>query len=152
MEATRNRKQHSHRTLQISFALLTLLLISNALRAQVTITIGPPPPWGPIGFPEIQYYYIPDVETYYDVQSAMFIYYESGGWVYRPHLPHRYRNYNLYNGYKVVMTGYRGSSPYDHFNEHKRDYKKGGYKGDRQETYGPGNRNSKHENKKRKHD
>ena len=51
------------------------------------------------------------------------------------------------------MTGYRGNSPYDHFNEHRRDYTKGGYKGDRQKTYGEhsGNGNSKNKNRKNKH-
>ncbi len=155
MEVIKNKKQDSFKNLKISFALITLLLISNALMAQVAITIGPPPAWGPAGYPEVQYYYIPDVEAYYDVQSSMFIYYGTSGWVHRSHLPYRYRNYNLYNGYKVVMTGYRGNSPYDHFNEHKRDYKRGGYQGERQKTYGehPGNKNSGHDNsKKKKHD
>ncbi len=127
-----------------------LLFFSNALMAQVTITIGSPPPWGPVGFAEVQYYYLPDVEAYYDVHSSMFIYYGTGGWVHRAQLPSRYRHYDLYSGYKVVMTGYRGHTPYDHFSEHKREFKKGNYHGEKQKTNGEHSGNSKDKGGNRK--
>ncbi len=123
-----------------------LLFVSNVLMAQVTVTIGSPPAWGPVGYPEVRYYYLPDVEAYYDIQSTKFIYYQPTGWVYASRLPSRYRHYNLYDGYKVAMTGYRGNTPYDHFTGHKRDFKKGSYHGEKQKTNG--SQGGKSKNKK----
>ncbi|MBK5279846.1 MAG: hypothetical protein JJE09_13385, partial [Bacteroidia bacterium] len=89
------------------------------------------------------YYYLPDIETYYDVQSSRFIYFQPTGWVHASRLPSRYRYYNLYDGYKVAMTGYNGHSPYDHFSGHRRDFKKGTFHGERQKTNGESPENSK---------
>jgi len=123
----------------------TFLLISNAGQAQVSVNvnIGSPPPWGPVGYTEVRYYYLPDVEAYYDVQTSMFIYFGGGVWVHRSYLPSRYRNYDLYGGYKVVMTDYRGDAPYNNFREYKTRYARG-YHGEAQRTIGerPGRGNS----------
>jgi hypothetical protein len=104
-----------------------MLFIAGTVQAQITLSInlGSPPQWGPAGYSEARYYYLPDVEAYYDVQSSMFIYYGIGGWVRRNSLPARYKNYDLYSGYKVVMTDYRGNTPYSQFNEHRRKYARG---------------------------
>ncbi|MES2836176.1 MAG: hypothetical protein V4667_01520 [Bacteroidota bacterium] len=119
------------------------LLFTNIIKAQVTINIGTPPPWGPAGYSEVRYYYLPDVEAYYDVNSSMFIYYGNGIWLRRNQLPTHYRNYDLYGGYKVVMTDYRGNDPHIYFKEYKRKYAKG-YRGGPQKTNGqkPGKGNS----------
>ena len=114
-----------------------IMLFSNIIKAQVSvnINIGSPPEWGPIGYTEVRYYYLPDVEAYYDIQSSTFIYFGDGVWLHRAYLPTRYRNYDLYNGYKVVMVDYHGEAPYSHFKEHKMKYKKG-YRGPAQKTIG----------------
>ncbi len=103
------------------------LLLSNLSQAQVdvSINIGSPPPWGPPGPPEVEYYYLPDVESYYDVRSSQFIYYNGSVWIRSKHLPSRYRNYDLYNGYVVVLNDYHGRTPYTHFSHHKVKYHKG---------------------------
>jgi hypothetical protein len=113
------------------------LFILNSVHAQVSVNvaIGSPPPWGPVGYTEVRYYYLPDVEAYYDVQTSMFIYYGGGAWVRRTYLPTRYRSYDLYSGYKVVMTDYRGDAPYNNFKEYKTRYAKG-YRGAAQKTIG----------------
>jgi hypothetical protein len=120
-----------------------LLALSSGIQAQVKVNVGTPPQWGPAGHSQVRYYYLPDVEAYYDVHSSSFIYYEGGSWVRRPHLPGRHRNYDLYRGYKVVMTDYHGNSPYSNHNSFKMKYKKG-YHGGNQKTIGqkPGNGNS----------
>lgn len=130
-----------------------LLFFANNIGAQISVnvTIGTPPQWAPVGYSEVQYYYIPDVEAYYDVKSSNFIYFEGGKWIHRKHLSKHYRNYNLYNGYKVVLSDYRGNTPYIHFKNHKIKYKKG-YKGTYQKTYKDkhkkGNKKSKEKSKK----
>ena len=114
-----------------------LLLFAGSVQAQISVQInlGTPPQWGPAGYSDVRYYYLPDVEAYYDVPSSMFIYYNGVKWIHRNSLPVRYRNYDLYSGYKVVMSDYRGDTPYSYFREHKRKYAKG-YHGKNQPTYG----------------
>ena len=107
----------------------------------------------------MRYYYLPDVEAYYDVQTSTFIYYGGGAWVHRRYLPVRYRSYDLYSGYKVVMTDYHGDAPYVNFKDYKRRYARGYHKeaqktiGERpskgnhiQEKVKPANQNNKYEN------
>ncbi len=115
----------------------------NIAKAQVNVNVNIGPAWGPAGYSGVRYYYIPDVEAYYDVPSAMFIYYSGGVWVHRAYLPVRYRSYDLYNGYKVVMTDYRGNKPYIYHKSYKVKYAKG-YRGKPQKTIGmkSGNKNS----------
>lgn len=128
------------------FLLGTALFLAFASQAQVSVNvnIGAPPMWGPVGYSNVQYYYLPDVEAYYDVPSSMFIYQSGGVWIHRTYLPTRYRNYDLYSGYKVVMTDYHGSKPYINHNNYKIKYAKG-YRGPVQHNIGvkPGHGNSK---------
>lgn len=114
-----------------------MLFFAVAVEAQISvhINLGTPPQWGPTGYSDVRYYYLPDVEAYYDVPSSMFIYFNGVTWVHRSYLPSRYRDYDLYNGYKVVMSDYRGNTPYTHFREYKAKYAKG-YRGEHQKTYG----------------
>ena len=122
------------------------LIFASESQAQlsVNVNIGTPPLWGPSGYSDVRYYYLPDVEAYYDVNTSRFIYFSGNTWVHRRYLPKQYRNYDLYNGYKVVMTDYRGNAPYTYYKQHKVKYAKG-YKGSYQKTYGnkPGNGNYK---------
>jgi hypothetical protein len=119
------------------FAAGILLFLAGNLQAQISVNVnlGSPPPWGPYGYTEVRYYYLPDVQAYYDIQTSMFIYFGSGRWIHRPHLPARYRNYDLYSGYKVVLSDYHGDAPYSHFREHKSKYARG-YHGEYQRTIG----------------
>lgn len=114
-----------------------LLFFAVSVQAQISVNVNPgsPPQWGPAGYADVQYYYLPDLEAYYDVPAARFIYYSGGTWVRRATLPSRYRTYDLYDGYKVVMTDYRGNAPYTHFKEHKIKYIKG-HKGHGQKSIG----------------
>ncbi len=132
-----------------------ILFLASDMQAQVSVSvnIGSPPQWGPVGYDNnVRYYYLPDVEAYYDLQTAMFIYYGGGVWIHRKQLPLRYRNYDLYKGYKVVMTDYRGKTPYIYFKEYKIKYAKG-YRGHEQKTYGmkPGNTKTKKQSKGNSH-
>jgi len=113
------------------FVLAVVLLFAGASQAQISVrfNIGLPPSWGPEGYTDVRYYYLPDVQAYYDVPSSMFIYFEGGYWVRRSYLPSRYRNYDLYHGYKVVMNDYHGNTPYRYFDQHKRYYAKGYHNG-----------------------
>jgi hypothetical protein len=114
-----------------------VFFIAGSVQAQVSVNVnvGIPPPWGPVGYSSVNYYYLPDVEAFYNVPSAMFIYNSGGVWVRRAYLPARYSNYDLYGGYKVVMTDYKGNNPRNYFKEFKSKYRKG-YHGPSQKTIG----------------
>ena len=118
-------------------ALGIVLFIAGSASAQVSvnINIGSPPAWGPSGYANTEYYYLPDVQAYYDIRASQFIYYGNGNWVRSRYLPRQYRNYDLYNGYKVVLNDYHGRTPYTYFKNHKSKYHKG-YKGPRQTNIG----------------
>lgn len=97
---------------------------SAQLRVNVNINIGNQPEWGPSGYDYVDYYYMPDIEVYYNVPSRQFVYFNDGHWVFVSSLPVRYGNYNLYNGYKVVINEPR---PYLQHTTYKIKY--AGYKG-----------------------
>jgi len=114
-----------------------LLFFTGSVQAQISVhlSLGTPPPWGPAGYSDVRYYYLPDVEAYYDVPSSVFIYFNGVSWVRRSSLPGRYRNYDLYRGYKVPMSDYRGDRPYSNFRQHKTLYARG-YHGSEQHNLG----------------
>lgn len=113
------------------------LFMSSMMHSQVSVNvnIGVPPLWGPVGYSNVEYYYLPDIEVYYDIRASQFIYFSGGKWCRSRYLPRPYRNYDLYNGYKVVLRDYHGSHPYYHFKNHKVKYFKG-YKDNYQKTIG----------------
>ena len=111
-----------------------VLMFAGTANAQVSVNLnfGSPPMWGPAGYSDVHYYYLPDVQAYYDINASMFIYQSGGIWVHRSYLPTRYRNYDLYNGYKVVMTDYHGNRPYANYREYRTKYARG-YRGHEQQ-------------------
>ena len=143
----------------IKIAILGLfLMIANSGQAQVSVNInvGTPPNWGPAGYTNMEYYYLPDIQSYYDVRASQFIYFGGGKWVRSNRLPNHYRNYDLYNGYKVVLNDYHGRTPYVHYDRHKARYYKG-YHGAPQNCYKPKKENkhyghNKHNKRHHKHD
>lgn len=114
-----------------------ILLVSTASQAQVSVSlnIGTAPSWGPAGYSNIDYYYLPDVQAYYDIRASQFIYFGQGRWIRSRNLPGRYRNYDLYSGYKVVLNNYHGHRPYNYYNTHRAKYRVG-YRVANQRTIG----------------
>lgn len=104
-------------------------------QVSINVNIGTPPSWGPQGYDDSRYYYLPDIDVYYDVNQSVFIYDNGGKWIREKRLPSRYRNYDLYSGYKVVLSDYRGDSPYSYHTKHKASYPKG-YHGKPQKNRG----------------
>ncbi len=117
----------------IATALLFSLTGFNTTNAQirVNVNIGAQPNWGPVGYDYVDYYYLPDIETYYYVPKKQFVHLNPAGkWVFSNGLPPAYRSYNLYTGYKVVINE---PNAYNLFNTHKVKYV--GYKGNRSQGY-----------------
>lgn len=131
----------------IAFAIV--LFLAGTVQGQVSlnVNVGVAPQWGPVGYSDVDYYYLPDVEAYYDINSSQFIYFEGRSWVRRSYLPSRYRDYDLYNGYKVVMNDYHGRTPYYNHSQYRTRYARG-YRGHAQRSIGerPGRGNYSQKN------
>jgi len=83
-----------------------------------------------INFPTGErYYYLQDVEAYYDNQTSMYIYMSGGKWKRVKHLPSSYKNFNFNTTNKVIIRDYNGSSPFYYYKTHKVKFPKGHYKG-----------------------
>lgn len=112
------------------FVMTAGINISQAqVRVNVNVNIGSQPNWGPVGYDYVEYYYLPDIETYYYVPTRQFIYLSGGNWVFATSLPARYRSYNLYTGYKVVVNQPKA---YLYYPSHKVKYAK--YRGNRSQV------------------
>ncbi|OCX53580.1 hypothetical protein BEL04_04610 [Mucilaginibacter sp. PPCGB 2223] len=83
------------------------------------VNISSQPIWGPEGYDRVDYYYLPNIETYYCVATHQFIYLSGGRWVFTNNLPPKYARYDLYSGYKVIINKPR---PYLNFNEDRTIY------------------------------
>lgn len=94
------------KNLMIMLGLLvgTGLYQSSYGQVNVNINIGSQPIWGPTGYDYVNYYYLPDLDIYYNVPQQQWIYFDGGRWITAPALPPRYSNYDLYRMYKVVIN------------------------------------------------
>lgn len=111
--------------LTILFLSIAIQQKSNAqVRLNLNLNIGSQPAWGPEGYDHAEYYYMPDIDAYYNVPQRQFVYMEGNRWTFANSLPPRYNGYNLYNGYKVVVNE---PNPYLHADEYRNRYAK--YKG-----------------------
>lgn len=113
------------------FVLGMLFFVTTGVFAQVSVNVnvGRPPVWAAAAPVEVHYYYLPEIEVYYDVPAERYIYLNNGVWVRSANLPRRYSGYDLYHSEPVYLTHYKGKKPYVHFKEHKMKYKgKGHYK------------------------
>jgi len=110
------------------FILIAVLIVASSLNAQVSarinLNIGSQPAWGPTGYDHVEYYYLPDIEAYYNVPQHKYYYNEGGRWVGRSRLPARYHDFDLYNSYKVVVND---REPYRHHEKYRNQY--ASYKG-----------------------
>ena len=86
---------------------------------QASVNIGSQPIWGPIGYNYVENYYIPEIESYYNVPSRKFMCMINGNWITSSTLPSRYVKYDLFHGYKAVINE---PNPYLHFNKHRVKY------------------------------
>ena len=94
--------------LLLSAGLFTALAFTQRSEAQVRVginfNIGDQPSWRVPGYDYAEYYYLPDIETYYYVPQRQFIYMSNGRWVFSALLPPGYRNYDLHSAHKIVVN------------------------------------------------
>lgn len=62
------------------------------------------PIWAPPYYSGVRYYYLPDIEVYYDLSGQDFIYLDNAQWIFSPVLPSIYRGYDLDNGFVIALN------------------------------------------------
>jgi len=103
-------------TLSMVSAFLMLIAVTTA-KAQVSLSvhIGTPPVWAPPVYAHtIRYYYIPEIDSYYDAQRGGYYYYDGPNWVFSASLPGFYAGYNIGTLHHVPVR-YYGDRPYTYF-------------------------------------
>lgn len=85
----------------------------------VEANINDQPAWGPTGYDHAEYYYIPDINSYYCVSDHQYIYWAGSDWKRAESLPPSYSHYDPYRSYKVVINQ---SNPFENNNSHRSKY------------------------------
>lgn len=106
-----------------------ILFAVSTTQAQVSINvnIGAPavvvrPAWVPQSHVNVDFYYIPDIQAYYDVNASLYVYLNHGNWVRTRYVPVQYRNCDLNRAHRIALNGYHGSRPYAYYNNHNVKY------------------------------
>jgi hypothetical protein len=117
---------------KVMFLLAAVMAITFSTKAQVNVSvnIGNQPAWGPTGYDHVDYYYLPDIDCYYDVPNKVYVYPNGNSWVRSRNLPSKYKNFDFYNSHKVVINGV--NRPYEHHDKYRQEY--GGFKGKHDQT------------------
>jgi len=97
---------------------------TGTMDGSVGVNIGDQPGWGPTGYDRAEYYYIPDVDSYYSVSEHQYIYRDGSNWKHGASLPASYSNYDPYHSYKAVVNE---DKPYLNNTSHQAKY--GSFKG-----------------------
>jgi len=62
------------------------------------------PQWGPSYYDGTRYYYLPDIECYYDLYTREFIFLNNAQWIYSPYLPSVYSYFDLNTSFIVLVN------------------------------------------------
>jgi hypothetical protein len=99
---------------------LGLLLHSGQAQAQVRVNIHAPY-WGPAAPPTVQYYYVPEIDGYYDLYNQSYLFFDPayGAWISSPVLPRMYAGYDP-RFFHPVAIQYVGRQPWGYLRDHRR--------------------------------
>jgi hypothetical protein len=92
---------------------------ASAQFSSKTTNVEEQPKWKPAGQDYAEYYFLPDIDTYYYVPRKQFIYQSGGYWTFSTSLPEAHKSYNLYSGNKIVINE---PGAYRYFDQHKIKY------------------------------
>jgi len=125
----------------ILLSCLTYKQANAQLHISLGFNIGSQPDWGPVGYDHADYYYMPDIDAYYDVPNHQYVYMQNNAWIHASNLPPRYANYDLYHGYKVVVNQ---RNPWEHQADIRAKYSR--FKGQRNQQVIRDSRDQKYAN------
>jgi hypothetical protein len=92
---------------------------TRTMDGSVGVNITDQPVWGPTGYDHADYYYIPDIDSYYSVSDHQYIYKDGSTWKHAAALPASYGSFDPYTSYKVVINK---DKPYQNNDTHKTQY------------------------------
>lgn len=123
------------KNVQITLATFIILftLQSNA-QISVNVNLGSRPQYHDRYENEVSYYFLPEIEAYFDIQAQVYIFNSPRGWVRSSYLPEYCRNYDINRGHRVALT-YIGYTPYADFKFHKQKYYRENDRNYREEYY-----------------
>lgn len=112
-------------------ACLTIIAFTVGFKAKAQVSLNVDLNlWNPPAeYAGTDYYYVPDIESYYCVPKHQYVYLENDNWVFRPTPPPRYRGFNINNGYKVAVNR---PTPYKYFSNDRARYAR--YKGNKKQV------------------
>jgi hypothetical protein len=94
-----------------SLVVLTASTVETKAQVNLSIQIGA---WNPPSeYAGTNYYFLPDVDSYYYVPTHQYVYLEGSRWVFRNSLPARYASYDIRSGYKVAVNRPRAYTYYN---------------------------------------
>lgn len=103
--------------------ILASSFIYKAADAQVSLNVnvnlGGQPKWAQSQYEQVSYYYLPDLDMYYNVPSRTYTYLQGNRWVTVNSVPQKYRNYDFDRGYKVVVNE---KNPWNNHLKYKNSY------------------------------
>jgi hypothetical protein len=111
-------------TAAIIIGCLSVKIADAQIHLSLGLNINAQPEWGPVGYDNARYYYMPDIDAYYDVPAHQYVYFENNVWVHRQRLPARFNNFDRYHSYKAVINEER---PWQHNDQVRVKY--AGYRG-----------------------
>ncbi len=126
------------------FGLLSYAPVKS--QVHVNINVGAQPAWGPSGYDYVEYYYLPDIDAYYDVPKKQFVYFSGNRWLFAPGPPPQYRNFDLHRSYKVVINEPKPYLKHKVYHAKYLQYK-GNYGKQKVLRDNPGNANGHYKNK-----
>ncbi len=103
--------------------LTTILLFAIKTTAQISVNIslGSRPAYNPpVHYyydDNVDYYFLPEIQAYFDNRSGLFIHYNSGGWV----RTRSFDNFDI-NRCQRIAIEYHGNTPYRDFVSHRQQY------------------------------
>ena len=95
-------------------ALLGLLMLGSAPAARAQVRVGVQlgaPGWGPQVGPNMQYYYIPELNAYYDLYNQAYLFFDGYNWISSYALPPTYAGLDPYQFHPVPLA-YVGPQPW----------------------------------------
>jgi len=96
-------------SMKISIGLLALFVVPGFVGCDTmgfTMSDAQTSPldWGPGYSPGVNYYYLPDIEAYYDLTNRDFCYLDNGQWLFSSTLPGIYGGYDLSTAYVIALN------------------------------------------------
>ena len=106
VKKTKDMKRLKKTALFISTLLFVSLFSACDMYSYVTPSVQvryDNPSWAPPYVAGVRYYYLPDIEAYYDLSTRQFVYLNDGQWCYSESLPSIYAGFDLDNCFTVAI-------------------------------------------------